>query len=36
MRHRRRYRLENENADEKYVVVRKIEKVIVVSGSWGL
>jgi len=28
--------LENENVDEKYVVVRKIEKVVVVSGSRGL
>ena len=30
-------RLENENVDEKkYVVVRKTEKVVVVSGSRGL
>jgi len=28
--------LENENVDENYVVVRKIEKVVVVSGSQGL
>jgi len=28
--------LENENVDKKYVVVRKIEKVVVVSGSQGL
>ena len=28
--------LENENVDEKYVVVRKIEKVVVVSSSQGL
>ena len=32
---RRRYRLENENVDEKYVVVRKIEKVVL-SNSPGL
>ena len=33
----RRRRLENENVDEKkYVVMRKIEKVVVVSGSRGL
>ena len=36
MRDRRRYRSENENVDEKYVVVRKIDKVVVVvSGSRG-
>jgi len=35
-RDRRRYRFENENVDENYVVVRKIEKVVVVSGSRGL
>jgi len=36
-RDRRRYRLRNETVDEKkYVVVRKIEKVVVVNGSWGL
>ena len=28
--------LEKENVDENYVVVRKIEKVVVVSGSRGL
>ena len=28
--------LENENVDEKYVVMRKNEKVVVVSGSRGL
>jgi len=28
--------LEKENVDENYVVVRKIEKVVVVSGSQGL
>ena len=27
--------LENENVHEKYVVMRKIEKVVVVSGSQG-
>ena len=32
---RRRRRSENENVDEKYVVVRKIEKVVIVSGSRG-
>jgi len=32
---RRRRRLENENVDKK-VVVRKIEKVVVASGSRGL
>jgi len=32
----RRYRLENENIDEKYVVVRKIENAVAVSGSRGL
>jgi len=30
---RRRRRSENENVDEKYVVVRKIEKVVVAGGS---
>ena len=30
---RRRRRLETESVDEKYVVVRKIEKVVVASGS---
>ena len=33
MRDRRRYRLENETDDTKYVVVRKIGKVVVVGGS---
>ena len=28
--------LEKKNVDENYVVVRKIEKVVVVSGSRGL
>jgi len=32
----RRYRSENENIDEKYVVVRKIENAVAVSGSRGL
>jgi len=36
MRDRRRYRLENKIVDKKYVAVRKIEKVVVVSGSRGL
>jgi len=36
MRGRRRYRLENKIVDKKYVAVRKIEKVVVVSGSRGL
>jgi len=35
-RDRRRFRLENENVGEKNVVLRKIEKVVVVSGSRGL
>jgi len=30
---RRRFRLENENVGEKNVVLRQIEKVVVVSGS---
>jgi len=36
MRDRRHYRLHKENDDKKYVVVRKIEKVVIVSGSRGL
>ena len=28
--------LDDGKKDEKYVVVRKNEKVVVVSGSWGL
>ena len=35
-RDRRHYRLEKENVDKKYVVVQKIEKVFVISGSRGL
>jgi len=35
MRDRRHYRLHKENDDKKYVVVRKIEKVVIVSGSRG-
>jgi len=34
MRNRRRYRLEKELLIKKYVVVRKIEKVVI-SGSWA-
>jgi len=34
-RDRRRYRLQNKNVDKKYVVVRKIEKVVIVS-TWEL
>ena len=36
MRDRRRRRLVKENVDKKYVIVRKSEKVVVVSGSRGL
>ena len=35
-RDRRHRILETENADEKYLVMRKIEQVVVVSGSRGL
>jgi len=35
LRDHHRYRLENENVDKNYVIVRKIEKVVV-SGSRGL
>jgi len=35
MRDRRHYRLHKEKDDKKYVVVRKIEKVVIVSGSRG-
>ena len=31
----RHYRLENVNVDKKYIVVRKIQKVVVISGSRG-
>jgi len=33
MRDRRRHRSENDNDDNKYVVVRKIGKVVVGGGS---